>query len=261
MRQTSSLERNNLAMADDTPKRPKKRGRKPKSTSTSPTPENPTSTGTGNITIPKVTDFKSNPNIDLKGNSSISYNGDIPTIDFKLDNFGGLPVVDNEFIGKQIKYEPFQTVDDITNPSGLKTVDESTFNKAKLTYEGAIRYRQLEQQHSKYVAESFRSMSEAFKSLQAGFGTRIEYEKTKQQFIDVCKAEKVTEDKIIAYVDQAHKTALNRAKLPYIVAEREASLTEVRSKARKAIAKSEESEKDTMNFLEGLNKDNKADSK
>lgn len=240
-------------MANEQPPKRPRRGRPPKNST--PNNPNPTSSNgsTSSITLPKVDDLKQKSQVDLKANSKIGFDGSKGTVDFKPDNWG-LPKVDDDFINKQLKFEPFQTVNDITNPEGLKTVDESTYNKAKHVYEGAIRYRDLEIQHSKYVAKSFQSLVEAFNALAAGFGSKIAFQKAKQKFIDVCKEEQITEEKIIGYINQVHKTGTAKANLPYQVIDRENTLEENRLKALKSSEKLKESQADAENFINGLDK-------
>lgn len=243
-------------MANEQPPKRPRRGRPPKNS----TPNNPNSTpsngSTSSITLPKVEDLKAKSQVDLKANSNIGFNGSEATLDFKPDNWG-LPIVDDDFINEQLKFEPFQTVDDITNPEGLKTVDEATYNKAVHIYDGAIRYRDLEIKHSKYVAKSFQSLTEAFNALAAGLGTKIAFEKAKQKFIDVCKEEQITEEKIIGYINQVHKTGTAKANLPYQVVDRENTLEENRIKALKSSEKLKESQADAENFINGLDKKDK----
>ena len=240
-------------MADDTPKRPKRRGRPPKNSNGNNPNQTSSNGSTSSITLPKVDDFRTKAEVELKGNSNIGFNDNEPTLEFNPETWS-LPNVDDDFINGKIKFEPLQTVDDITNPEGLKTVDEATYNKAVHVYDGAIRYRDLEIKHSKYVAKSFQALTEAFNALAAGLGTRIAFEKAKQKFIDVCTQEQITQEKIIGYIDQLHKTGTVKANLPYAVADRENRLEENRIKALKSSEKLKESQREADDFVKGLSK-------
>ncbi len=234
-------------MSDNPPKRPRKSSKKspPKNTPKS------SSNSSSSIVLPKVEDLKQTSEVDLNGNSNIGYNDGKSTLQFTSENWG-LPSVNDDFINKQISFEPFQSVKDITKPDGLKTVDQATYDKASHTYEGAIRYRDLEIKHSKYVAKSFQSLTEAFNALAAGLGTKVGFEKAKQKFIDACKEEQITEEKIIAYVNQVHKTGTAKANLPYVVADRENTLEENRLKALKSTEKLKQSQQDAEDFIKSL---------
>lgn len=244
---------------EQTPKRPRstsKRGRPPKSTTTSTTNKTTSSSSKGSITFPKSENLRQPSNVVENSNPLIGFDGNNASVSLNPSNFG-LPAVDDAFINSQVKFDPFQQIADITQPGNLKTVDEATYNKAKHTYEGAIRYRDLEIQHSKYVAKSFQSLTESFNALSAGFGSKIAFEKAKQKFIDVCKEEKITEEKIIGYINQVHKTGTAKANLPYQIADRENTLEENRIKALKSSEKVKQSLSEAEDFIKGLSKQDK----
>ena len=244
-------------MAENPPKRPKRRGRPPKN-STPPkdtTPKN-TSSGSSSITLPRETDLEKGAVVNLNGNAKIGYNNGAGTVDFKPENWG-LPAITDEVINKQISFDPLQSVNDITKPEGLKTVSQADYDKAVHIYDGAIRYRDLEIKHSKYVAKSFQSLAESFNALAAGLGSKVAYEKAKQKFIDVCKEESITEEKIVQYVNQIHKTGTAKANLPYAIADRENTLEENRLKALKSTEKLKQSQKDAEDFVRSLGAETK----
>lgn len=224
-------------------------------TSSTTSSRKPTTTGysasQSNVQLPKV-DFTQEPQANISIDSTVAYNPN-GLSDVAIPNIPNYTLND---VAQKTRLPEFQEITDITNPGIKNTVSESQFNKAKNQYEGGIRYEQLSQLHSKYVAEQWKSLSEAYKAYSQGLIALSSLEKVKQQFIEVLKQQSVTQEKISLYVAQASKTATTQAKLPYEVAINEAELSETKSKAQKAFHKAKNANQEALDFINGLGTQN-----
>ena len=212
----------------------------------------PKATGNGSLTqieLPKVTDFNKEPEVKTQVNSLVNYDGKSGVTAFEVP---GIPSINFDSVAGRVRFEELTTIDDITKPGIKNKVDEKTFNKAKLEYEGGVRYQQLAQLSNKYVAEEFKTLTESYKAYAQGLVAISELEKVKQKFLDVLKQQAVTSTKANEYIDAAHNLAISTAKLPYTVADREAKLSEVRSKANQSFHKAKNAEQEALDFIGSL---------
>ena len=212
----------------------------------------PKATGNGSFTqidFPKVTDFSKEPEVKTSVNSLVNYDSKSGSVAFEVP---GIPSINFDTVAGRVRFEELTTIDDITKPGIKNKVDEKTFNKAKLEYEGGIRYQQLAQLSNKYVAEEFKTLTESYKAYAQGLVAIGELEKVKQKFLDVLKQQAVTGTKANEYIDAAHNLAISTAKLPYIVADREAKLSEARSKANQSFHKAKNAEQEALDFIGSL---------
>lgn len=210
------------------------------------------------IEIPKVTDFKEQPEVKTQVNSLINYDGKSGATAFEVP---GIPSVSFDSVGGRVKFPEFTEIDDITKPGIKNKVDQKTFDKAKLEYEGGIKYEQLAQLANKYVNEQFKTLTESYKAYAQGLMAISELEKVKQKFLDVLKQQAVTGTKAVEYIDAAHNLAITQAKLPYTVADREAKLSEARSKANRSFYSAKNAELEAMEFIASLSGENNTDTK
>lgn len=209
-------------------------------------------TGNGSFTqidFPKVTDFSKQPEVKTTVNSLVNYDSKSGSVAFEVP---GIPSINFDTVAGRVRFEELTTIDDITKPGIKNKVDEKTFNKAKLEYEGGIRYQQLAQLSNKYVAEEFKTLTESYKAYAQGLVAIGELEKVKQKFLDVLKQQAVTGTKANEYIDAAHNLAISTAKLPYTVADREAKLSEARSKANQSFHKAKNAEQEALDFIGSL---------
>lgn len=186
----------------------------------------PKATRNGSLTqieLPRITDFSKEPEVKTQVNSLVNYDSNSGTVAFEVP---GIPSVNFDTVAGRVRFEELTQIDDVTKPGIKNKVDEKTFNKAKLEYEGGIRYQQLAQLSNKYVAEEFKTLTESYKAYAQGLVAIGELEKVKQKFLDVLKQQAVTGTKANEYIDAAHNLAISTAKLPYTVADREAKLSD-----------------------------------
>ena len=212
----------------------------------------PKATGNGSLTqieLPKITDFNKEPEVKTQVNSLVNYDGKSGVTAFEVP---GIPSINFDSVAGRVRFEELTQIDDITKPGIKNKVDEKTFNKAKLEYEGGVRYQQLAQLSNKYVAEEFKTLTESYKAYAQGLVAISELEKVKQKFLDVLKQQAVTSTKANEYIDAAHNLAISTAKLPYTVADREAKLSEARSKANQSFHKAKNAEQEALDFIGSL---------
>jgi hypothetical protein len=166
---------------------------------------------------------------------SDSVNFDVTTGHTQLDA-PYLPQIDINTIGQSLKSTDLKVIDDVRNPgfSEDEKCNEATFERAKNDYEDAIRYQQLLQWANKYRGEEFKTLASNVKAFQAGLTTLTDIEKAKQQFLELLKQGKITEQKGTEYIAQSHRTATMQAQLPYTIAENEANLEQSRIRAQKS---------------------------
>jgi hypothetical protein len=147
-----------------------------------------------------------------------------------------LPQLDIHTIGQSLKTTDLKDITDVRNPgfSDDQKCNEAIFERAKNDYEDAIRYQQLLQWANKYRGEEFKTLASNVKAFQAGLSTLTDIEKAKQQFLELLKQGKITEQKGTEYIAQSHKTSVIQAQLPYTIAENEANLEQSRIRAQKS---------------------------
>lgn len=195
--------------------------------------------------------FKQDATVETRVNSGVTYNpqGGRVTLPGIQDD-----AVTFDSITGRIRQPGFVEIGDITKPniSDDRKCDERTKNAAIAEYDQAINYEQVAQKYNQYVGEQYKTLTEAYKAYNEGLKSLAALEKVKQQFVEVLKQQGVTQEKIVGYVDQAHKLAVAKAKLPYSVAEREAQLSEAKSKAMKAYHSAEAANEDALTFINGL---------
>lgn len=208
------------------------------------------------VTFEKITGdtFKQDASVETRINSGIAYKpeGGKVTLPGIQDD-----AVTFDSITGRIRQPGFVEVGDITKPNipDDAKCDERTKNAAIAEYEQGINYQQVAQKYNQYVGEQYKTLTEAYKAYNEGLKSLVALEKVKQQFVEVLKQQGVTQEKIVGYVDQAHKTATAQAKLPYSIAEREAQLSETKSKAMKAWHSAEAANEDALTFINGLQSD------
>lgn len=162
-----------------------------------------------------------------------------------------LPQLDINSVGSLLKSPDIVDIVDIRNPgfSADQKCDEATFTRAKNDYEDAIRYQQLIQWANKYRGEEFKSIASVAKAWQSGLAALTDIERAKQQFLELLKQGKITEQKGTEYIGQAHRTAVAQAQLPYTIAEAEANLEQAKIKAQKSF---EQAKLDNDEFTDWL---------
>lgn len=208
------------------------------------------SAGSGSkIDLPKITDFNQLPEINTQINNGVTFDSNSKNVTVAIPN---APNVDVNSIAGYSKFPELAVIEDITKPGIKNKCDERSFNAAKLEYEGGIRYEQLVQLHNKYVAERWKSLTEAYRSYSQGLIAVWELEKVKQQFLEVAKQQNITQEKGIQYVEQAHKTAISQARLPYSVAGQEAELSKAKSKAQKSFYEAKKADSEVNDFIKQL---------
>lgn len=229
----------------------RRRRRKNNDTDTGGTPNNGTNSGSS-IDIPKITDFTKKPEIKPQVQGGVTLEGagklEIP----------GVPNNNTGTLKDKIKFPEINPISDITNPGIKNTCDEKTFNKASREYEGGIRYEQLTQLSNKYIGEQFKSLASAYTAYSNGLASLVEYEKVKQKFLDLLKQQSITGTKAFEYIDAAHNFATTKAKLPYVVADREAKLTEAKAKAQTSFTKAQLAELEALEFASNNQSKDKA---
>lgn len=242
-------------MADRKTRAKRRASERTSTASTSKTTQTKTSTHTDNsvkVDLPQVDLTKTNESDDVQ----VSLNGGV---NYDKSGFGSVTVpgvtsVSFDTVSQSVQYPDFTPIGDITKPqiADDQKCDERTKDLAIAEYEQAINYQIVAQKYNDFTAQKYKTLVSAYKAYGEGLKSLSELEKVKQQFVEVLKQQKVTQEKIVGYVDAAHRTATAEAKLPYTIAEREATLNETKSKAKKAFYKAKDAEDEATMFIQGL---------
>lgn len=205
--------------------------------------------GQKSITTPNLTNFSENPSAKTSIHGLVGYDNATSHVTITLPGFERSSLED---IAGSVYSPDLTKIDDVKNPNIQNQSTVSEFEKAKAQYEGGIRYNELIGWANKYAGSQFKSLAEKAKSFSAGLASQSEIEKVYQQFLELQKQQKITAEKGVDYLAQAHKTATKQAALPYTIAENEAALTKQKSKAEKAFHEAQNSVAETKAFIANL---------
>ncbi len=189
-----------------------------------------------------------NPSI----NSSIKYSKDegigVDTPGFtsiKLDDVFGAVHIPN-----------IKKIEDLKNPNIEGKATEAEHAKAIEEYKAGIRYQELVEWANNYIGSQYKSLASAVKAATKGLNAATELERLNQQFIELQKQKKITQQKGFEYVEQAHKTAVIEQRVPYSAAEQIASLNKQKAKAEKAFYEAKSEEEKARDFIANLGTSN-----
>lgn len=205
------------------------------------------------ISIPKITqstfDKKSVDNMHIANNVTVDMQNMITNIAVP-----GIDNIDVNSISERLHGGEFHYVTDIKNPDipEDRQASKTEMERAIAIFERAINYEQIAQKANTYVGEQFKSLSSKIKAYKEGVIAAKELEGLKQQLFDFLKAQKITNDKGLGYVEQSHKSATIQAGVVYTVAENEAILEKKRIKANKAFEEAKHEGDDFNNWLTTL---------
>lgn len=187
------------------------------------------------ISIPKISqstfDKKSLDNMHIANNVTVDMQNMTTNV-----TVPGIDNIDINSISERLHGGEFHYVTDIKNPDipEDKQASKTEMERAIAIFERAINYEQIAQKANTYVGEQFKTLASKIKAYKQGVIAATDLEGLKQQIFDFLKAQKVTNDKGLGYVEQSHKSATIQAGVVYTVAENEAILEKKRIKANKA---------------------------
>lgn len=235
-------------------KNAEKRRKSVKSTST-------TSTRNSTASISKVVDNESKLNIESPSfdfqkevtvnptiNSAIAYSRESGV---SVTTPGFNPIGINDVLGN-VHIPDIKKIEDVKNPNIEGKATEAEHAKAIEEYKAGIRYQELVEWANNYIGSQYKALSSAVKAATKGVNAATELERLNQQFIELQKQKKITQQKGFEYVEQAHKTAVIEQRIPYTAAEQIASLRKQKAKAEKAFNEAKSEEEKTRDFIANL---------
>lgn len=219
-----------------------------------PIPNNPS-------TVNKVTDSESKLNIELPNfdsqkevtvnptaNSAIKYSKE-GGITIHTPGFNSIGV--NDVLDK-VHVPDIKGIVDVKNPHIDGKATESEHSRAIEEYKAGIRYQELVEWANNYIGSQYKALSSAVKAATKGLNVAAELERLNQQFIELQKQKKITQQKGFEYVEQAYKTAVVEQRIAYSAAEQVALLNKQKAKAEKAFHEAKSEENKARDFIANL---------
>lgn len=185
-----------------------------------------------------------NPSI----NSAIKYSKDSGV---SVDTPGFKPINLDDIFGA-VHVPNIQKIEDVKNPNIEGKATEAEHAKAIEEYKAGIRYQELVEWANNYIGSQYKALASAVKAATKGLNAATELEKLNQQFIELQKQKKITQQKGFEYVEQAHKTAVTEQRVPYSAAEQLALLNKQKAKAEKAFHEAKSEEEKAREFIANL---------
>ena len=222
-----------------------------------------TTTKNSTSSVSKVVDNEStlnieSPNFDSQKevtvnptiNSSVKYSKDGG---ITVDTPGFEPIDINDILGN-VHIPDIKKIGDVKHPGIDKKLQatEAEHSKAIEEYKAGIRYQELVEWANNYIGSQYKALSSAVKAATKGVNASTELERLNQQFIELQKQKKITQQKGFEYVEQAYKTAVIEQRVPYTVAEQTALLNKQRAKSEKAFNEAKSEEQKTRDFIANL---------
>jgi len=199
-----------------------------------------------NIEIPS---FDNGKQIEIEPtiNSAIKYSSNGISID--TPGFNTLKLDD---IINSVHTPNIQKIDDIKNPNIEGKATEIEHARSIEEYKSGIRYQELIEWSNNYTGSQYKALASAVKAATKGLNTATELERLNQQFIELNKQQKITQQKGFEYVEQSFKTAVIEQRVPYSAAEQTAVLHKQKAKAEKAFHEAKSEEDRTREFIANL---------
>ncbi|MEO0933843.1 MAG: hypothetical protein AAFY21_08815, partial [Cyanobacteria bacterium J06641_2] len=189
-----------------------------------------------------------NPSI----NSSINYSKDGG---ITVDTPGFTPIKLDDVFGA-VHIPNIQKIEDVKNPNIEGKATEAEHAKAIEEYKAGIRYQELVEWANNYIGSQYKALASAVKAATKGLNAATELERLNQQFIELQKQKKITQQKGFEYVEQSHKTAVIEQRVPYSAAEQIALLNKQKAKSEKAFHEAKSEEEKTRDFIANLGTNN-----
>ena len=189
-----------------------------------------------------------NPSI----NSSINYSKDGG---ITVDTPGFTPIKLDDVFGA-VHIPNIQKIEDVKNPNIEGKATEAEHAKAIEEYKAGIRYQELVEWANNYIGSQYKALASAVKAATKGLNATTELERLNQQFIELQKQKKITQQKGFEYVEQSHKTAVIEQRVPYSAAEQIALLNKQKAKSEKAFHEAKSEEEKTRDFIANLGTNN-----
>ena len=200
------------------------------------------------VDLPSFDGTSKNTTVNPSINSAINYSKDggvnVTTPGFKPIN------LDDVF--SAVHVPNIQKIEDVKNPNIEGKATESEHAKAIEEYKSGIRYQELIEWSNNYIGSQYKALASAVKAATKGLNAATELERLNQQFIELQKQKKVTQQKGFEYIEQAHKTAVIEQRVPYTAAEQIAILDKQKLKAEKAFHEAKSEEQKTRDFIANL---------
>lgn len=212
--------------------------------------------------VGKVSEGESQLNIDLPSfdgsNRETTINPSINTA-INYSKSGGVNVTTPGFnpvnlddVFGAVHIPNIQRIEDVKNPNIEGKATEAEHARAIEEYKAGIRYQELVEWSNNYIGSQYKALASAVKAATKGVNAATELERLNQQFIELQKQKKITQQKGFEYVEQAHKTAVIEQRVPYSAAEQIAILDKQKAKAEKAFHEAKSEEEKARNFIANL---------
>lgn len=205
------------------------------------------------IDLPSFDGSRNETTVNPSINSSITYSKD-GGIGVKTPGFN--PINLDDVFGA-VHIPNIQKIEDVKAPNIEGKATEAEHSRAIEEYKAGIRYQELVEWANNYIGSQYKALASAVKAATKGLNAATELEKLNQQFIELQKQKKITQQKGFEYVEQAHKTAVIEQRVPYSAAEQLALLNKQKAKAEKAFHEAKSEEEKTRDFIANLGTEKK----